>query len=53
MPDNIELSATEVSLVNTMSREVVMRNYINEVKHEYDYVLIDCIKTKANCSALR
>lgn len=43
MPANIELSATEVSLVNTMSREVVMRNYINEVKHEYDYVLIDCM----------
>jgi len=43
MPANIELSATEVSLVNTMSREVVMRNYINEVKHDYDYVLIDCM----------
>lgn len=28
MPANIELSAMEVSLVNTMSREIVLRNYI-------------------------
>ena len=43
MPANIELSAMEVSLVNTMSREVVLRNYLNEVKQKYDYVLIDCM----------
>lgn len=43
MPANIELSGTEVSLVNTMSREVVLRTYVNEVKHKYDYVLIDCL----------
>lgn len=43
MPANIELSATEVSLVNAMSREVVMRNYIYKVKHNYDAVLIDCM----------
>lgn len=43
MPANIELSAMEVSLVNTMSREIVLRNYLNEVKNNYDYVLIDCM----------
>ena len=43
MPANIELSAMEVSLVNTMSREIVLRNYLSEVKHKYDYVLIDCM----------
>lgn len=43
MPANIELSAMEVSLVNTMSREIVLRNYLNEIKHNYDYVLIDCM----------
>ena len=42
MPANIELSAMEVSLVNTMSREIVLKNYLSEVKHKYDYVLIDC-----------
>lgn len=43
MPGNIELSAIEVSLVNTLSREMVLRNYINTVKQKYDYVLIDCM----------
>jgi len=43
MPGNIELSAIEVSLVNTMSREMVLRTYINAVKDKYDYVLIDCM----------
>jgi len=43
MPGNIELSAIEVSLVNTMSRETVLRTYINAVKDRYDYVLIDCM----------
>ena len=33
----------EVSLVNTMSREIVLRNYLKEVKGKYDYVLIDCM----------
>ncbi len=43
MPGNIELSAIEVSLVNTMSRETVLLTYINTVKDKYDYVLIDCM----------
>lgn len=43
MPGNIELSAIEVSLVNTMSRETILRSYINTVKDRYDYVLIDCM----------
>lgn len=42
-PANIELSGMEVALVNAMSRETVMRQYLNIVKHDYDYVLIDCM----------
>ncbi len=42
IPANIELSGLEVSLVNTMSRETVMRTYLYEVKRNYDYILIDC-----------
>ena len=37
MPGNIELSGLEVSLVNVMSRELVMRSYIEQVKERYDY----------------
>ncbi|WP_368293583.1 ParA family protein [Dehalobacter sp. TBBPA1] len=43
MSGNIELSAIEVSMVNTMSREMVLRSYINTIKQKYDYVLIDCM----------
>jgi chromosome partitioning protein len=43
MPANIELSGMEVSLVNAMSRETVLRQYIEGIKQNYDYILIDCM----------
>ena len=43
MPGNIELSGLEVSLVNVMRREVVLRSYVEMVKDRYDYILIDCM----------
>lgn len=43
VPANIELSGLEVSLINVMSREMVMKAYVDEVKDYYDYVLIDCM----------
>ena len=43
MPGNIELSGLEVSLVNVMSREIMMRSYVDSVKERYDYILIDCM----------
>lgn len=42
MPSSIELSGMEVSLVNTMSRENVLKRYIQQVKRDYDYILMDC-----------
>ena len=43
MPGNIELSGLEVMLVNVMNRERVLQQYIELVKEQYDYVLIDCM----------
>lgn len=43
MPGNIELSAIEVSMTSVMSREVIMREYLDHVKDNYDYILIDCM----------
>ena len=43
LPSNIELSATEVNLVNTMSRETVLKTYLQDIKKSYDYILIDCM----------
>lgn len=43
LPSNIELSGLEVRLINAISRERVLATCINEVKKNYDYVLIDCM----------
>ena len=43
LPSNIELSGLEVRLINAISRERVLKTCINEVKKNYDYVLIDCM----------
>ena len=42
MPSDIQLSGMEVSLVNAMSRETILRQYINAVKDKYSHILIDC-----------
>ena len=42
MPSNISLAAMDVSLVNAMSRERVLKQYLDTVKPEYDYILLDC-----------
>jgi chromosome partitioning protein len=38
---NIELSGMDVSLVNAMSREKILKQYLDGVKRQYDYVLLD------------
>lgn len=43
IPANISLSGMETSLVNAMSREKVLKQYLDTVKKEYDYILLDCM----------
>lgn len=43
IPGNIELAGIEVSLVNAMSREVMMKSCLKDIKEECDYILIDCV----------
>ena len=40
---NIELAGLEVSLVNALSREWILKSYLDEVRPCYDYILIDCM----------
>lgn len=42
LPANIELSGLEVTLVNTMSRETILREYLNSIRDQYDVILLDC-----------
>ncbi len=43
LPSNIELSGMETRLFNIMSREYVLKNYVDMVRKKYDYILIDCM----------
>jgi len=42
VPGNRSLSTVEVGLVNVISRETVLRQYVDSVKRDYNYVLLDC-----------
>ena len=39
LPANLELSGLEVALINVMSRETILRGYLESVKDLYDYIL--------------
>lgn len=43
LPANIELSGLEVTLVNTMSRETILRQYLQTVRDSYDAIILDCM----------
>ena len=42
MPADIQLSGMEISLVNAMSRETILRQYLDTLKGQYSHILIDC-----------
>ncbi len=42
MPADIQLSGMEVSLVNAMSRETILRQYLDTLKGQYSHIRIDC-----------
>lgn len=42
VPATISLAGAEIELVSTISREVRMKHAIQDIKSEYDYVIIDC-----------
>lgn len=43
IPANIELSAIEVSLVNAMSRELILKSMVEKLRDFYDFIIIDCM----------
>lgn len=43
IPANIELAGLEVSLVNAMSREKILKQLLEPIKQNYDYILLDCM----------
>ena len=43
IPANIELAGLEVSLVNCMNREKMLKQVLDSAKHNYDFILLDCM----------
>ena len=41
-PSNINLAGAEIELVSQMMRENRLKNAIDKIKDEYDYIIIDC-----------
>ncbi len=42
LPSTIDLVATEIELVSTKSRERYLKNILEDVRQDYDYIFIDC-----------
>jgi chromosome partitioning protein len=43
VPANIELSQAQLDLVNAFTRELVLKEMLQPVRRDYDYILIDCL----------
>ena len=42
LPASIDLVGAELELINKPSREYILRGIVNEIKNDYDYIIIDC-----------
>jgi chromosome partitioning protein len=41
-PSNIQLAGAEIELVSVISRETRIKMVLEEIKHNYDFIIIDC-----------
>ena len=42
IPSHIDLVGAEIEMINLQNRETVIKNMLDSIKDEYDYILIDC-----------
>ncbi len=42
LPTNMNLAGAEIEMVALEKRESLLRNALNQVRHRYDYIIIDC-----------
>ena len=42
MPSHIDLVGAEIEMINYPQRETVLKNILQEVKDDYDFIIIDC-----------
>ena len=42
IPSNINLSGAEIDLIGVEKREFILKRYIDEIRDNYDFIIIDC-----------
>lgn len=42
IPSNVNLAGAEIELLGIPEKEYILRNEVDYIKHEYEYILIDC-----------
>lgn len=42
LPANVDLSAAEIELIGIDNKEYIIRDEVEKVKNNYDYIIIDC-----------
>lgn len=42
LPSNINLSGAEIDLIGVEKREYLLKKYIDEIRNDYDYIIMDC-----------
>lgn len=42
MPSNVDLSGAEIELIGVENKEFILKESIDQVKDEYDFIIIDC-----------
>lgn len=42
LPSNVNLSGAEIDLIGVEHREAILKNILDKVKNDYDYIIIDC-----------
>ncbi|MBQ3543731.1 MAG: ParA family protein [Lachnospiraceae bacterium] len=42
LPSNVNLSAAEIDLIGVEKREYILKKYVDKIKENYDFIIIDC-----------
>lgn len=42
LPSNVNLAAAEIELIGVEKKEFILKNEVDYIKEQYDYILIDC-----------
>jgi len=42
LPSNVNLAGAEIELIGIKGREYILKKYIDEIRDDYDFIIIDC-----------